>query len=421
MKFLRGSLRLVSCLGSQLTLLLGCLLVLPQCKGEFTGPYPCETGYDSCIEPQKNLCETNTVEDAAHCGACGRACGVGALCSEGQCGSPAQELGELSASIKPYLAVAGDYLYWSQTSEGTVYRIPVDGGPQSTVATNVNYCGSVVPFAVDAQALYYWTNSFTCTGSPCISTGMVRMDLATQVATVAWTSPEQSSNTCAFGVAVNSTGVYELTGENNNLLLYGAAFTDSTLEKVAGVSSNGPNMGLALDDVAAWFVTSNNGPFNMTRLALSDGKKTEFRPKIGDQELGINTFVSDAEHVYIAAGGCPCDSNSSGQLPTGSIVRFNADGTGGVTLATFTGLVSSMVRDDQYIYWATDTTLWKVPALGGEVQRVAGNLSGGDQPYLCEGTCGMQPPVSIAIAVDDHNAYIADASSKVTALLRVAK
>ena len=40
------------------------------CKGEFTGPYPCETGYASCVYPEQNQCETDITADGANCGTC---------------------------------------------------------------------------------------------------------------------------------------------------------------------------------------------------------------------------------------------------------------------------------------------------------------------------------------------------------------
>src|SRR5580658_9105327 len=67
------------------------------CHAKFTGPYQCVPGYASCVQPEQNMCETNTQTDSLHCGGCGNAesapdsaivtpCHLGAPCLDGGCG-----------------------------------------------------------------------------------------------------------------------------------------------------------------------------------------------------------------------------------------------------------------------------------------------------------------------------------------------
>src|SRR5207248_9241 len=48
-------------------------------------PVPCPSGFGDCNGDHADACETNLNQDAAHCGACGHACGAGESCAEGAC------------------------------------------------------------------------------------------------------------------------------------------------------------------------------------------------------------------------------------------------------------------------------------------------------------------------------------------------
>ncbi len=126
--------------------------------------------------------------------------------------------------------------------------------------------------------------------------------------------------------------------------------------------------------------------------------------------------------MFVASGGC-CDGNSSsnGTLPVGSIDRFALDGSGGTNLAQFAGQINSMALDATNVYWATDTTVWKVPIAGGTSERLAGNLTDGTSPYQCTGSCDEQTKPTVSIAVDAQYVYIADGSPSVNAILKVGK
>ncbi len=55
------------------------------CTGGACGLGVCATNYGNCDNNPANGCETDTRSSGAHCGACGRACAAGNICSNGTC------------------------------------------------------------------------------------------------------------------------------------------------------------------------------------------------------------------------------------------------------------------------------------------------------------------------------------------------
>src|SRR5579863_2879308 len=138
------------------------------CKPKFTGPYACETGYASCVNPSQNSCETDTTSDGLNCGACGKVCPVGAPCIDAGCGQGAKQVANLWAASQVALRTNSSTLFWS--SSNVVYSLALTA-PAGTLPTElVNdemACGSGgTPFAVDDTNLYYLSSgSSGCTGS----------------------------------------------------------------------------------------------------------------------------------------------------------------------------------------------------------------------------------------------------------------
>src|ERR1700690_3261909 len=97
-----------------------CLMALCACKAEFSGPYPCETGYASCVNPGDNQCETDITADAAHCGVCGNACDVGAMCLDSVCSAGAVKLADIQNGSVPNIAVNSTGLYWAASGDSQI-------------------------------------------------------------------------------------------------------------------------------------------------------------------------------------------------------------------------------------------------------------------------------------------------------------
>lgn len=415
-----------------LALTLGCVIALTQCKAEFTGPYTCESGYASCLDPEKNQCETDTLNDGAHCGACDTPCSVGAVCVDGRCGSAAQKLTNLAnsaISTSPFLAVGGSYVYWSVAGEGSVYRIPKSGGSADTIVQNAQYCGSAAAFTADAQSVYYFSNNVAvpCTdgsGGTCNSAGVAKTTATSLATSLLWSLPSQWSNQCPLAFAVANGSVYWLSSQSSGIALYRALLngTSSSADPIATIDRANFSGGFWVDDKRAAFAGSSDSPTTLYQVSLSNGKQATVSTTVGGQDFGINMFAADTEFAYVASGGCNCDGGSNADTrPSGRIVRYAWDGTSSQLLAEFSGAISSMTVDSTSVYWATDTTVWKVPKTGGSTLRIADNLTNGETPFLCSGGCGMQMAGYVAIAVDDTSAYIVDTLSNVKALLKVSK
>jgi len=406
---------------------LACVFGLSQCKSEFTGPYPCETGYASCVNPDNNQCETELLTDATHCGGCSKACAIGAVCVDGHCGQAAEKLSDLSsssASTTPLAQLSGNYVYFSLT-DNNIYRVSKNTpGAIDAVASNVQSCGMVAPFTADANAIYYWTYSYQtgCTGGgTCDTAGIAKMT-DTLATSLNWPATQDATSQCPLAFAVTSSNVYFLGSLNSSLTLDSAPLNGSGIN-MATLGAEGWNAGqngLWVDDKRALFTGSNNGRATLYQVILSTGKTTEFSPTLDNQPFGIGTFSADNSYVYVASSGCSCDSYVSEILPSGTITRFTWDGSVSAELARFSGYTSAMTIDGDFVYWATDTTVWKVPKAGGLATQLAGNLTNGATPQLCSG-CSPTTNSNLSIAVDSTSVYVVDTWSGVNALLKVAK
>ena len=409
---------------------LACMFGLVQCKSEFTGPYPCETGYASCVNPENNQCETELQTDATHCGQCSKACAIGAVCVDGHCGQAAVKLTDLSGSSasEPFAQLSGNYVYYSVINAGSssIYRASKSTGSAiETVASNLQSCGTVVPFAADANAIYYWTYNYqtSCTGGGSCNAAGIVTTTDTLATSLNWPAAQDATSQCPFAFAVTSSSVYFLGALNNGLTLDSAPLNGSSINTIATPGVAGWNTGLCglwTDDKRALFTGSNNGQATLYQVILSSGKTTEFSSALDNQPYGISAFAADNKYVYVATSGCSCDSYGSDTLPSGTIKRFNWDGSASAELAHFSGFTSTMTIDGNFVYWATDTTVWKVPKAGGLAIQLASNLTNGATPQLCSG-CSPMTNSYLSIAVDSTSVYVVDTWSGVNALLKVAK
>ena len=405
-----------------------CLLLLGACKAEFSGPYACETNYASCLSPERNLCETEITTDAAHCGVCGNACDVGATCSDSVCSGGAVQLATLQTGLAPSIAVNSTGVYWGSSSESQIMTVALTGGTPTPAATNLTGCGSSgLSFALDDNNLYYWSNSLPCTGGGCTTSGLADSTIPGGVVSSLLSNSQTSNAGCPSAMAIDGSHVYWLESQGSNSMLMSAPRSGgavSTLTTIVGGGSVGN--ALVVTRTKALFISSQNGPSQLEGVNLSNPlpAPTPISTQVNGQSYGISVFAANDNYLFVSSSGCPCNNdqgNNNGILPIGRIDRFALDGSGGTNLAQFTGAISSMVVDASFVYWATDTTVWKVPIAGGIAKRVAGNLMDAAIPSLCDGSCYLPMNATISIAVDARNVYIADASPGVGAILRVGK
>jgi len=430
-------------------------LLASACRPEFTGPYDCNPGYASCVSPEQNLCETNTRNDALHCGdlpageSCADAgtltqCLLGASCVDGGCGAMATELAALTTTSQS-LVVNASGVFWSDAN--AVYWLPASGGAQTTVASNLTSCGQTAVFAVDSTSVYYFSNGFNCGNTNCA--GLVQAPLSGVPQggspTVLVPAPTTgNSNLCANALELSpdGTALYWLTnaqsgGGPNMLTLAKVTVGGGTPSTVVGTVPN-PNGAessrLVVTPNAAIFVVSqSNGPASFEVFPASGGSATVLALPQGFP--GFSQFTADADNIYVVGSSCPCNNgnnngngNGSGVSyagpPVGTVGKIPLDGTAGTLLAHFDGQTGDIALDpaDSYVYWSTDTAAWKVPVTGGSSIPVAGNLTRGTAGMLCAGCGGSSYVASpIAIGVDTRHVYLADDAISVNALLEVPK
>lgn len=410
-------------------------MALCACKAEFSGPYPCETGYASCVNPGDNQCETDITADAAHCGVCGNACDVGAMCLDSVCSAGAVKLASLQSGTVPSIAVNSMGLYWGSPGDNqiTTLALAVAGATPTPAATGVATCGEGLPFGLDDNNLYYWSNSIPCTGGGCTTSGLADTAIPGGAVSSVVSGAQVANVGCPSAMAIDGSRVYWLSSQSGNTMLMSATRTGgtvSTLSTIVGGGSVGD--ALVVTRSQALFVSSQNGPAELDSVNLTNPTPapTIISTQINGQSYGMSIFAANDNYLFLSSSGCPCNnnqsnnnqSNNSGMLPIARIDRFAPDGSGGTNLAQFTGVVNAMTLDASFVYLATDTTVWKVPIAGGVATRIAGNLTDGAIPFQCDGSCSLpSKSAALSIAVDAKNLYIADVSPGVDAIFKVSK
>jgi hypothetical protein len=392
------------------------------CQGYFVGPYPCETGYDSCINPGQNLCETNITNDAAHCGKCDSPCGIGALCTNSKCGPAAQKLATLpSGSSTPVVAVNDTNVVLSTQTQGQIFTIHISGGNPLLLASSVGGCGNQYqPFAIDQSNVYYWANGMTpCNTGNC--TGMAKTAIigGTPALLVAGSPNVQ----CPWAMAVDSKQLYWSQMQNSTMTVMGAPIAGGTATTLTTQPAGG-SFGLALTStsVVSGLYSLGNSPPTLCVVPTAGGTAKNIPLKVNGNFYGINALAAGADGIYAAGSGCACNNGNGSQArPTTALVRFALDGSSGTVIGNVTGRFNSIAVQGADVFVATETTVWRLPTTGGIANIVADNLAGGVQPYMCNGSCGMDTSTSstVSIAVDPSFVYIADGSANVNAILRM--
>jgi hypothetical protein len=413
--------------------LLTTLVLAASCKPHFTGPYACETGYASCVNPSADLCETSLLTDGLHCSKCGNVCDLGAACVAGACGPGAQTIAK-PTSGSTLVRTNATSVFWSDVNG--IYSLPMSA-PSGTplpppIAPNAMTCNNGgTSFAVDDASLYYFA-----TGGGCGNANggcLVQLELSTMTSTnlVPIQQPGGGGNTNLCGsLAVDATSVYVLASQQSgNMTTYsvgrasiGAA--GQTLQILGSATSyNGSLSGsVVVNSKDVLFLTQGtNGSQILQMIPIGGGEMTSLPVNINSYGNRL-PLVADDTNAYVIGSGCPCNNDSNGSYqgpPQGVLAKLPLRGGPSVQLATFSGEAGDIAIDGSYVYWSTDTNAWKMPLVGGKAEVVAGNLASGTAAYQCNG-CGGSPNQSSTLAVGSSGLYIAVASPT-AALLEVSK
>jgi hypothetical protein len=124
---------------------------IPVCADSGCG-LVCAAGFGDCDHEAGNGCETNLALDPVSCGRCGHDC-LGGTCLGGAC----QPVTLLSGPNAPaHIAIDAQYVY-GVNGDGTVTRIPKDGGAAATLVSGTSR-GQQYPYpriAVDGTNIYW--------------------------------------------------------------------------------------------------------------------------------------------------------------------------------------------------------------------------------------------------------------------------
>jgi len=311
-------------------------------------------GCDGGLVPCGDRCVDATV-DPAHCGGCDHACG-GAACKDGLCEPTAL----ISGPKGPHgIAVAGDAVYFTAYSEGTVRKIPTTGGPADTLAS-----GQGLPSMIAlSSTTLFWT---TWDDGAIRSVPLQGGTLATLV------TGEYST----FGVAIDKTSVFwgtysagalkraPLTGGPVEPLYIGAHIVlvaadggdiywtddgDGTVDKrsadgsivTLAAAQSGP-WGLALDTDSVYF--SNQAAGTVNKVPKAGGSVTMLVAGLTQPRC----IAVDNGFVYFANYG----GNTVGKVAAG--------GGEAVTLAKNQAGPLCLAVDTTSVYWtnyANDTVM----------------------------------------------------------------
>jgi len=412
--------------------LLATLAVAAGCKPHFTGPYPCESGYASCVNPTANQCETDLETDGLHCGHCGKVCDVGAACVAGACGPGAQTIAALTSG-SAVVRTNATAVSWSNTS--LIYSLPMSAaaGTLPTMVASDACSNNGAPFAVDDANLYYLATGSGCDSPMGTCPGLTQVSLSTLTHTLLVPSPQAGgggeTGLCG-SLAVDATSVYVLgSQQSGNMVTYSVGrarigVAGQTLEMLGSAKSynSSSTSPLVVNSTAVLFETQGTNGSQILQMIPVDGGPMTTLPINVNSYGNRLPFVADDASAYLVGSGCPCNNDSNGSYqgpPQGFLAKVPLHGGSSVALATFSGIVGDITMDGTNVYWSTDASAWKFPLAGGAVKVVAGNLTSGTAAYQCNG-CGGTPNQPSAIAVGSSGLYIAVPSPS-SVLLEVSK
>jgi hypothetical protein len=315
----------------------------------------------------------DTQADSDNCGRCGHSC-WGGQCSDGVCEPALVATGPTPGR----LAVQGDYLYWTavggDAGAGAVMRAPKAGGAATAIVP-----GQEAAFGIALDAGHvYWTSKYD--GGTLRRAGLGGAGAETLSAAEA-ASPLVVSSTHVFGM---NPGVWRvpvaggtLTPQANGATQGFEALTashvywttSSTLYRfpVAGgasepVASNQSNAyGIAVDATAlVWSNLTNYG--NNIMIAAPDGSSPV---PLASERPGPQTVALDADNVYWTENGIVGGDPSA-------VVTVPRAGGQPKPIKSWSrgseGIASSVVTDNQGIYWVVDGSAIGKP---GQVWKLA--------------------------------------------------
>jgi hypothetical protein len=390
------------------------------CSKDFSGPYPCNPGFESCTTG--NSCETDITSDPQNCGACNNQCPHGAFCMTGTCGPAPVAITQ--DVFDGAFAINTSYAFFPSASDQShLFGVPKQGGATFQVVSQFVQQPGVL--AADDASVYYVGG---------ITTGNLCQPIAASPAAPpdGGIPPPRTlggypGNPCNAGAPGSMTvvGPTLFLGAPSNGNQYVVSSIPTSGGPISPVATFSNVNGVAIDSSNVYAIVVANAPCEIDSAPSAGGGSP-------------TTLVNPNDLNNNGGGGCPSALATDGKTvfwaSNFSRNRSNNNSSdlvcilsvGGVSpTARVPSVLSSveanetplkMVADGMNAYVLTNQSVWRFPTGGvGSPVRVAGNLnlttncSGGSGPFNggCSnsgGGCGMSS--QIGLAVDDTSVYL---------------
>jgi hypothetical protein len=275
-----------------------------------------------------------TDSDAHNCGQCGHDC-LGGTCASGSCGPVVLA----SAQRQPaYVALDGEFVYWTNSGDGTIAKVPIAGGTPQVIA--IGAAPRVWTIFASRVGVFWTENGGSRVAGVPLDGGIV--------ATLA------EGQDAPRGIVSDGTRVY-WTNEGND-----AGFVESAEPDGGGLEILSPQQAGSKDIAvqAGWLYFANAGDGTVVRMQTDGG--------------AASAIVSNHPNAF----GLTVDSNNvyfTTHTTRGVVAQAKLDGTGLVNLAIDQAVPRAIATDGTAVYWTneSDGTVRRAHVGGGSVTTLA--------------------------------------------------
>jgi hypothetical protein len=263
-----------------------------------------------------------------------------------------------SGNFLPAIAVDSTSVYWVDVHAGAVMKVPLAGGTPITLASTVDTAGLGRGIAVDANSVYYGTDSFFCPvdGGACDGTVIMKVPLTGGTSVTLASGPRPSGSATNLGaIAVDATSAYWTTYIGGQFLCDGMVMKVPLSGGTPVTLATGQTClawGIAVDSTSVYWRTTcptdagASCEDGVMKLPLAGGTATAVA---SGRNLG--PFAVDSTSVYYWVAGLDTVLFRLMKVPL-------AGGTP-VTLVSGPTPLSAIAVDATSVYWWAENGLMK--------------------------------------------------------------